>query len=277
MKACPRCQSEMDNDESQCPQCGFGPKAEAKEPKKSFDLFCNRGAEHAQKGEYDEAIADYTEAIRLIPAAMTYHHRAMAYFQKGLVAQANADATEAIRLDPQYFPAYMGRAVFFNQQGDLDRAIADNSEAIRLEPNYTVLYRNRGREYAQKGEHERAVADFTQAIRLEPQSVSAYMDRALCYRALGENHKAAADERMAKELGSSKTLGQELSLGRVAAVLALVLFWLPLVGLFVSAVAFWANRRTGGWRYWISLISLAASALVHALLIGAYVKAAMGW
>src|SRR5262245_9696289 len=54
-----------------------------------------------------------------------YTNRARAYNRKGDYDRAIADWTEAIRLDPKYAIAYNGRAVAYNRKGDYNRAIAD--------------------------------------------------------------------------------------------------------------------------------------------------------
>ena len=51
--------------------------------------------------EYDKAIADYTEAIRLEPAQpAAYFNRGNARLEKKEYDKAIADYTEAIRLEP---------------------------------------------------------------------------------------------------------------------------------------------------------------------------------
>jgi tetratricopeptide (TPR) repeat protein len=55
---------------------------------------------------------------------------------KGDYDRAIADLTEAIRLDPKYVWAYASRGEAYRMKGDYDRAIADLTEAIRLDPNY---------------------------------------------------------------------------------------------------------------------------------------------
>ena len=48
---------------------------------------------------------------------------------------AIADFTEAIRLAPNYVYAYNIRGVVYRQKGDYDRAIADFEEALKINPN----------------------------------------------------------------------------------------------------------------------------------------------
>jgi tetratricopeptide (TPR) repeat protein len=63
-----------------------------------------------RKGEYDNALADSTESIRLNPKNPTaYGNRGTAWFDKREYDKSIADFTEAIRLDPKYAYAYYWR------------------------------------------------------------------------------------------------------------------------------------------------------------------------
>src|ERR1700743_3369385 len=65
--------------------------------------YDNRGVAYANKGLYDEAVADYSQAIALLPKsfAMAYFNRGNAYNNQGLDDQAIADYTKAIALEPE--------------------------------------------------------------------------------------------------------------------------------------------------------------------------------
>src|ERR1700730_4847024 len=64
--------------------------------------------------------------------AIVFNHRGDAHYGKGDYDRAVADYSEAIRLDPKHAFAYIGRGLSYRMKGDYDRAIADHSEAIRL-------------------------------------------------------------------------------------------------------------------------------------------------
>jgi len=72
--------------------------------------YVNRGIAWQNKKQYDKAIGDYNEAIRLDPTfALAYNNRGNAWRDKKEYAKAIADYNDAIRLDPMYAPAYASR------------------------------------------------------------------------------------------------------------------------------------------------------------------------
>jgi S1-C subfamily serine protease/Flp pilus assembly protein TadD len=162
----------------------------------------HRAWAHLTASEYDRAIADYTEAIRLDPkSAGPYCGRGLAYGGKREYDRAIADYTEAIRLDPTYATAYCGRAEAYHAEGDYDSAIADCTEAIRLEPGNVWMYYVRGGYYDSNGDYDGAIADFTEVIRLDPKNAGAYHFRGLAYQAKGQRTAAERDFAQAKKLG----------------------------------------------------------------------------
>jgi tetratricopeptide (TPR) repeat protein len=72
--------------------------------KSSKDLstaFNNRGNAYYDKKDYDRAIADYSEALRLDPGfALAFYNRSCAYRDKGDNDRAVDDYVQAILLDP---------------------------------------------------------------------------------------------------------------------------------------------------------------------------------
>ena len=140
----------------------FGNRARAKELVELGDKCCDYATR-----EYNEAIAYYTEAIRLDPKdAWTYSKRGNAYRETGDYSREIADYTEAIRLDPQFAAVYYNRADAYCNKGEYDEAIADYTEAIRFEPDFgwvAETYRRRGIAYSLKCDHAEAQSDFAEA------------------------------------------------------------------------------------------------------------------
>jgi tetratricopeptide (TPR) repeat protein len=66
---------------------------------RSYD---NRGYAYSQKGDYDRAVADYDEAIKISPKnAEFYNDRGNAFFGRGDYDQAIADYDQALKIDPK--------------------------------------------------------------------------------------------------------------------------------------------------------------------------------
>jgi tetratricopeptide (TPR) repeat protein len=84
--------------------------------------------------DYDKAIADYDQAIRLQQRANFFTNRGDSYQFKGELGTALSDYDTALRLDPNFALAYNNRAVLHKKMGDRARALADYEAALRLDP-----------------------------------------------------------------------------------------------------------------------------------------------
>jgi tetratricopeptide (TPR) repeat protein len=118
------------------------PAQPAAAPSMSAEAYFNRGCEYLDKRDFDRAIAEFTQAIRLNPNKAVY---------------------------------YGNRGVAYNRKGDYDRAIADFTAVLRINPNddeavkyLALVLDNRGLTSVIKGDLDRAIADFTEAVQLEP-------------------------------------------------------------------------------------------------------------
>ncbi len=119
------------------------------------------------KKDYDKAIADLDEAIRLDPGdALAFGNRGIAWWAKKDYDQAIADYTEAIRLDPGRALAFNNCGIAWRDKKDYDKAIADYNEAIRLDPGDALAYYNRGASFLLTGS-EKAGDDERKCLELE--------------------------------------------------------------------------------------------------------------
>lgn len=175
---------------------------------KSARFYVNRGGEHLQKGQFDLAIADFTQAVKINPGdAVAYHNRGVAQERSGRYDLAIADATKALELNPKLAEAYSGRGTAFEGQGRYDQAIADCTQALAINPRYAQAYHNRGVAYERTGQYDQAIADLSQALEINPKFAEAYSNRGVVYERKGQYDQAIADFTRALELnlGDAKT------------------------------------------------------------------------
>jgi tetratricopeptide (TPR) repeat protein len=129
------------------------------------ELFRARAEASVHAGDYAQAVADYSEVIRLAADAAAFSDRSLAYLATGECDRAIADATEAIRRDPRFAKAYFNRGSAYGTEGRYDLAVADFSKAIELDPNEPHYYASRdyflGKADPAKGdsEHLKAIAE----------------------------------------------------------------------------------------------------------------------
>ena len=132
-----------------------------------FDAASIHGA-YQKKGEYDRAIKDFDESIKLNPDyGNAFANRAATYQIKGEYERAARDYDEAIRLKPTLETAWNGRCWSRAVVGELQAALADCNEALRLEPNVAATVDSRGLIYLKLGEWDSAITDYSSALRLK--------------------------------------------------------------------------------------------------------------
>jgi tetratricopeptide (TPR) repeat protein len=106
-------------------------------------VYEQRGYAWLAKGNHDEAIKDFTEALRLgtsgMPSRRAMHFfRGICLYKKAEYDQAIKDFTEVIRLDPSQAAYYHVRGLAWNRKGEFGAANRDINEALRLDPKYEL-------------------------------------------------------------------------------------------------------------------------------------------
>jgi tetratricopeptide (TPR) repeat protein len=163
--------------------------------------YSRRATTYHSKCQYDKALSDFSEAIRLDPNdAFSFLFRGQSYFKKKQYDEAIRDITEAIRLDPNNRYGYIFRGGVYQEKQEYDNAISDFTEAIRLDPNDLFGYTDRGDVYQEKQEYDNAISDFTEAIRLSPEFSLSYQKRGKAYQSRGKLDMAKADFAKVNEL-----------------------------------------------------------------------------
>jgi tetratricopeptide (TPR) repeat protein len=154
----------------------------------------NRGSAHMTKGDFEHAIEDFDESIKLAEqSAKAFYNRGLAYKKKGEYERALADLDQAIRLDPYYAGAIALRAQTHENRGAYELALKDYDQAIRLQPGRASTLNGRCWTRAIVGELQAAVADCNESLRLTGDVPSTLDSRGLTFLKMRQWDAAIAD------------------------------------------------------------------------------------
>jgi len=123
------------------------------------------------KKQFPEAIAVYTRILDMKPVesvgALIYKHRGMAHFASSHYEEAIADFTESLRLDPKsYKPAYYaGIACSVLQR--YTQAVEAFNRSLEINPYQPYCLFRRGQAYYHLGDYPQALGDCEAALVLE--------------------------------------------------------------------------------------------------------------
>lgn len=163
--------------------------------------YNNRGSCFRMLGRYEQALSDYSNAIKYHPCASYYCNRGSVRVKMEDYDAAIADYTLAHALDTNYYQALNNRGIIYLNTGSYRRAVEDFTACIRLKPTYYLLYNNRGIAYYKLKEFELSLADFNKTISLNGEYGNAYLHRGNIREMLDDDAGACEDWRRALELG----------------------------------------------------------------------------
>lgn len=195
------------------------------------DALLKRAWNYFTLENYDAALKDLNELIKINPKPGTYVLRAIIYERLKEYQKALEDYNKAIELKPDYSSAYenrqrllqkmnpgreildirdlMWQAEDFNKNKNYKRAIKAYTEILNVEPNYQDAWFHRGRTYLFMKKYTLALADYNTLLELNPKyDSSAYNNRGLAHENLGDLDKALADYDKALELDPNSEIAK---------------------------------------------------------------------
>jgi tetratricopeptide (TPR) repeat protein len=172
-------------------------------PQSAALAYNNRGIARTSKGDYELAVQDYNQSIKLYPTfAKAFNNRGLAYEKKGDLDRALSDYTAAINISYDYANAFANRAKIYEKRRDYDRALKDFNEAIRIQPTSANFWNDRCWLRAIIGSAQQALPDCNEAIRLGPASAAKFDSRGVTYLKLARWDLAISDFNSALQLNS---------------------------------------------------------------------------
>jgi tetratricopeptide (TPR) repeat protein len=136
--------------------------------------YCNRGSAYWRLSRFDEAIADFNEALKIdLPtkaAVPIFAMRGSSFLAKQRYSEAIADLTKALELGNPLAQIFMERGIAYQWIGANERALADYNSAVEVDPDFPHLatcYFNRANMLRTLGRCADAMADFSRATELD--------------------------------------------------------------------------------------------------------------
>ena len=153
-------------------------------------------------GEYEKAIKDYDEYIKLQPDEFRgYINRGIVNLEKKDFENSLIDLSKGLEINPNDHIGYSFMADLKKELGNLEEAILSMEKAIEIDPKNGFYFLKKGKIYIDLDNYEKAEKDLTKAIKLGENDPAIYYLRGMSRR-LTENSKGACkDWKKAAELG----------------------------------------------------------------------------
>jgi tetratricopeptide (TPR) repeat protein len=168
---------------------------ELKQAPTSVRAFTLRGSLFLQQQNFEDALKDFSEAIRLAPKnPELLVDRGITYFQAGQDATlALTDFQSAVALEPNSPDYQYLLGLAFAKTEDYDKAIEAFTTALQLQPDDLQILMSRGDAHSSAKDFTVAISDYNSVLFLVPDSADVLVHRGAAYAGLKNNAAAMAD------------------------------------------------------------------------------------
>jgi tetratricopeptide (TPR) repeat protein len=152
------------------------------------DADNNLGVLLLDQKRYEEALAHYTDAVRISPDYIHYFNlanaladAASARHDSNEFAQAVQTYQRALELNPSASEAYQNLGLTWQAQGRDSEAIGAFEQAVRLNPDFEAAQSSLANALTRAGKLVEASEHYLAVVRLDPSRVESYNDLGICY------------------------------------------------------------------------------------------------
>ncbi len=155
----------------------------------------------ADRGEVDEAIAEYRKALKIKPDNIEAHNDlGLALVARGQVDEAIAHYRKALEINSYYMEAHSDLGIALAGCGKVDEAIYHFRVALALDPEHVDTHYNLGLALAGRGQVDEAIEHFREAVEIKPDFAEAHNNLGLALAGRGEVDEAIEHFRKAVEI-----------------------------------------------------------------------------
>jgi Flp pilus assembly protein TadD len=165
------------------------------------DAYNLRGMLRARMGSMDQALKDFSDAIGRQPNNfMGWYNRGNLHLGRKEYQEAIVDLSQALRLNGALVKARANLAWAYAMAGGYRDAVREADMAIELSPGMAQAYDTRGYSYCMLGDYPRAIENLTKAISMK-EDPAFFNNRARAYLRSGQIDKARSDAEACVNLG----------------------------------------------------------------------------
>ena len=171
----------------------------------------NLGGLLAQRGQTEEAIAEYSAALQVNPnLAETRHNLGEALLAKGAVEPAMIEFQTAARLDPTLAEPHHRLGVTLAATGRFREAVNEYAIALRLDRNVPQVHVDLGNALYELDQIPEAISAYRSALLLNPELVEAHYNLGAALLADGQTNKAVVQFETTLRLNPQYVPAQQL-------------------------------------------------------------------
>ncbi|BBM86991.1 protein kinase domain-containing protein [Candidatus Uabimicrobium amorphum] len=178
-------------------------------------LYGDKQYIHRMLGQYDEALRDCQEMLRLDPDGIHARYLiAYVKYEQGKYSEALELTTKFFEKKYDHFGIHQLRGKILSAQKKYNEAIEFCSKGLLKTPEDKALLYLRGYNYGKLRQYEKAIAEYTKAIKVDGNYTRTYFRRGTLYKRRGNIDKAIDDfeEYIYREKKDDKMMGDVYSL-----------------------------------------------------------------
>jgi len=166
-----------------------------------------RSGYHLMKGDFDQAIQAYTNALEKNPRdTASLLGRAMAYLNIAEIDLAQTDFEALLQLDPENVTALEFRGEIHGMNKEYEAAFEIYTQVKKLKPNWGLPYFDCGSVYLDQKQFEAALSELNRAIELLPEIPLFYIVRSIAHYRLQNFENTRQDQAKALQLSQRDAL-----------------------------------------------------------------------
>jgi tetratricopeptide (TPR) repeat protein len=133
----------------------------------SAEEYFDKGLNFYFENKFRKSELYFTKSIELDSTfEVSFYNRGNVRAALGNHEQAIEDYTNALKIKPDYYEAFENRGSSKDDIGVYEEAISDYTNALKINPKSTVSYTNRGNSKYRKGDKKGAYCDWQKALEL---------------------------------------------------------------------------------------------------------------